>query len=156
MLWWRYIDDVLAIWPHGKESLQVFLNKLNLVHPTIKFTVEWSRESVTFLDTRVIREGNHLIIDLYTKPTNTHQYLHQHSCHPPHGKASIAYSQALRIRRICSKENDYERRVGELKTYLVALDYNEAGVTRQIGKATEQNREYLLVAKIKNKNRLPL
>ena len=154
MVWWRYIDDVFAIWPHDEESLQVFLNELNLFHSTIKFTAEWSRESVTFLDTRVIREGNRLITDLYTKPTDTHQYLHRHSCHPPHCKTSIAYSQALRIRRICSKESDYERRVGELKTYLVARGYNEAEVTRQIGKATEQKREDLLIPRIKNKEQV--
>ena len=41
-------------------------------NPTVKFTAKWSRESVTFLDTRIIREGNYLITDLYTKPTDTH------------------------------------------------------------------------------------
>ena len=83
MVWWRYIDHVFANWPHGEENLEVFLNKLNLFHPTIKFTAEWSQEFVTFLNTRIIREGNHFITDLYTKPTDTHQYLHRHSCHPP-------------------------------------------------------------------------
>ena len=27
MVWWRYTDDVFAIWPHGEESLQVFLKQ---------------------------------------------------------------------------------------------------------------------------------
>ena len=154
MVWWRYIDDVFTIWPHGEESLQVFLNKLNLFHPTIKFTAEWSRESVTFLDTRVKREGNHLITELYTKPTDTHQYLHRYSCHPPHCKTSIAYSQALRIRRICTKTDDYERRVDELKTYLVARGYDGEEIAKQIRKATEQNRQELLKPKVKNKEQV--
>ena len=115
---------------------------------------KWSRESITFLDTRVTWEGNHLITDLYTKPMDTHQYIHRHSCHPPNCKASIAYSQALRIHRICSKENDYERLVGELKTYLVARGYNEAEVTRQIRKATGQDRKDLLIPKIKTKEQV--
>ena len=81
VVWWRCIHDVFAIWAHDEESLQVYLNELNLFHCTIKFIAEWSREFITFLDTRMIREGNHVITDLYTKPPDTHQYLHQHSCH---------------------------------------------------------------------------
>ena len=29
-VWWKYIDDVFGIWPHGEESLQVFFNKSSL------------------------------------------------------------------------------------------------------------------------------
>ena len=118
-IWWRYIEDISAVWAHDKESLQVFLNELNSFHPMIKFTAEWSRESVTFLDTKVIRDGNCLATDLYTKPTDTHQYLHQWSCHPSHWKSSIAYNQALRMRRICSRSTDYQQHVEELKENLI-------------------------------------
>ena len=75
VIWWRYIDDIFTTWPHNEESLMVFLNEINYFHPTIKFTAEWLWESVTFLDTKVIRDANHLVMDLYTKPTDTHQYL---------------------------------------------------------------------------------
>ena len=54
--WWRYIDDVFAIWPHSESNLEIFLNDLNSFHPTIKFSAEWSKESVMFLDTRVINK----------------------------------------------------------------------------------------------------
>ena len=39
-IWWRYIDDIFAFWPHGEESLQVFLTELNSFHPMIKFTAK--------------------------------------------------------------------------------------------------------------------
>ena len=124
--WWRYIDNIFAVWPHGEENLQTFLNQINSFHPTIKFTSEWSRESVTFLDTRVIHDGNRLVTELYTKPTDTHQYLHQRSCHPSHCKSSITYSQALRIERICSRPMDYQQHVAELKNYLMKRkNYNK-------------------------------
>ena len=118
-IWWRYIDDIFAVWPHGEENLKVFLTEINPFHPTIKFTTVWSRESVTFLDTKVIRDGNRMVTDLYTKPTDTHQYLHQRSCHPSHCKSSIAYSQALRMRRICSRATHYQQHVAELKEHLI-------------------------------------
>ena len=48
MIWWRYIDDIFFIWRHGEESLEKFLNKLNSFHPTIKFTAEYSKETIHF------------------------------------------------------------------------------------------------------------
>ena len=80
--WWRCTDDIFAIWPHDDENLRKFIEVTNYYHRTIKFTVEWSRESVTFFDTKVIRDGNKLITDLYTKPPDAHQYVHQCRCHP--------------------------------------------------------------------------
>ena len=55
--WWRYTDDVFAVWPHGKEQLIEFLKKINQFHPSIKFTTEWSTKSVSFLDTKVTVEN---------------------------------------------------------------------------------------------------
>ena len=53
MIWWRYIDDIFFIWEHGEESLENFLNKLNSLHPTIKFTAEYSKETIYFLDVNI-------------------------------------------------------------------------------------------------------
>ena len=39
-LWKRFIDDIFLIWPHGMDSLLEFVNHLNTVHSTIKFTKE--------------------------------------------------------------------------------------------------------------------
>jgi retron-type reverse transcriptase len=39
-LWKRYVDDILSIWSHGKESHTTFLNYLNSIHPAIMFTME--------------------------------------------------------------------------------------------------------------------
>ena len=125
-VWWRFIDDVFAIWQHGEECLKTFLQQINSMHPTIKFTAEWSYRSVSFLDVNVtLNEDGRITTDLYTKPTDTHQYLHRQSCHPRHCKTTIAYSQALRLRRICSSDEDYLRRVEELKLYLVNRGHDE-------------------------------
>ena len=103
LAWWRYIDDIFMLWQHGEKELEKFLQALNCYHPTIKFTAEFSRDTVNFLDVNVIRKGNQLVTDLYVKPTDTHQYLHATSCHVYHSKKSIPYSQALRLNRICSE-----------------------------------------------------
>ena len=72
LVWWRYIDDVFAIWIFGEGCLARFVDQLNGFHPTIKFTTKWSQESMSFLDVRIhLREGQ-ITTDLYTKPTDTH------------------------------------------------------------------------------------
>ena len=53
MIWWRYIDDIFFIREHGEESLEKFLNKLNSFHPAIKFTAEYSKETINFLDVNI-------------------------------------------------------------------------------------------------------
>ena len=134
-VWWRFIDDIFAIWQHGEESLKIFLLQINSFHSTIRFTSETSREHLSFLDTTVILDGRTIHTDLYTKPTDTHQYLSPESCHPKHCTMSIPYSQGLRIRRICSKRQDFLRRTADLKTYLLARGYQETAVNLQIQRA---------------------
>ena len=34
----------------GEESLKEFINEINSFYPTIKFTADWSREKLNFLD----------------------------------------------------------------------------------------------------------
>ena len=63
-----------------------FVNFLNSPHHSIQFTVEYSKKTVNFLDVQVVRQGNKIVTDLYTKPTDTHQLLHRSSCHPGHTK----------------------------------------------------------------------
>ena len=52
-LWWRYIDDIFFLWEHGEEKLKRFIEHLNEKHSTIKFTAEWSKTSINFLDVTV-------------------------------------------------------------------------------------------------------
>ena len=36
-VWWRFIDDIFALWPWGVDELHEFMNRLNLFHPPVKF-----------------------------------------------------------------------------------------------------------------------
>ncbi len=61
-----------------------------------------------FLDTTVkVDTDGSLYTTLYTKPTDTHTYLHYTSAHPSHQKKSGPYSQLVRVKRICTKQSDY-------------------------------------------------
>ena len=108
--WWRYIDDIFMIWTHSVDDLQTFTTYLNNIHPTIKFTSNYSFTSIPFLDVNVSLINGKITTDLYTKPTDKHQYLLQSSCHPKHTKRAIPFSLALRLRRIiCSSDDTFTK-----------------------------------------------
>ena len=50
-----------------------------------------------FLDMKVGFENSTMIINLYVKSTDRHQYLCYFSAHPNHTKRSVVFSQTLRI-----------------------------------------------------------
>ena len=77
------------------------------------------------------------ITNLYCKLTDGHQYLHFESCHPSHTKSSIIFSQALRMRRICSKKSDLVANVGKLKGWFKERGYPEDMVKKETKKAFE-------------------
>ncbi len=95
VLWLRFLDDIMGIYKGTPEQLEEFVQNLNEVHPTIKFTLEHSDTCVNFLDTKVHLEDGKLWTNLYSKPTDSHSYLHYSSAHPLHSKKSLPYSQLL-------------------------------------------------------------
>ena len=102
-LWKWFIDDIFLIWPHGMNSLTKFIEHLNTVHPTIKFTSDISETRISFLDLTIYKEQSKLYTRLYTKPTDRHMYLNYFSEHPMSLKKSIPYSQFLRLKKIHSE-----------------------------------------------------
>ena len=80
--WLRFIDDIDMKWIHGRETLEAFLETANSFHSTIRFTAEVSNDKHVFLDTMSHLADDKVAVDLYTKPTDSHQYLLPTSCHP--------------------------------------------------------------------------
>ena len=111
---------------------------------TIKFTASWSEEEVTFLDTRVYLEDGQIGTALHVKLTDTYQYLRMDSCHTHLCKISIPYSQALRLRRICSEDQHLQKWTRELKRHLIKRGYREQQLDNEIHRALAISRENCL------------
>ena len=150
--WFRYIDDIFMIWTEGLDNLKIFIDYLNHIHPSIKFTSSHSSTNVSFLDVNVslTNDGN-ISTDLYTKPTDKHQHLLYSSCHPLHTKKAIPFSLALRLRRICSTDETFNLRPAQLTTYLLKRGYKRNFVTKQIQRAANIPRTIALQTKDVNK-----
>ena len=68
--WHRLIDDVFIICTHGKDKLEDFLDYINRVHESIKFTAEHSMTEEAFLDTLVYKLNGNLATRVYHKKTD--------------------------------------------------------------------------------------
>ncbi|XP_067839835.1 uncharacterized protein [Heptranchias perlo] len=143
-LYTRYIDDIFFLWIHGEESMKRLHDNINKFHPTIKLTMNYSSESVSFLDTRISIKDGHLSTSLYRTPTDNLTMLHFSSFHPNHVKEAIPYGQALRIHKICSDKEERDGHLQTLKDGLVRTGYDARLVNRQFRRATVKNRIDLL------------
>ena len=94
---------------------------------------------------------------VFTKPTDRKNYLHSKSYHPKSIKESIAFSQATRLKRICTEEADIRDAADKLKNDLINRGYKDEKITKEINCASIQNRGTLLTYKEREENtRIPL
>ena len=105
-----------------------------------------STDQVAFLDTlvKVDHNTNEIYTDLYTKDTDTQNYLSYDSCHPIHCKKGGPYGEFLRIRRNCQKIEDYDKH-----SLQRVKDYERRGYPTQLliearAKARSRDRDDLL------------
>ena len=77
--WFRYVDDVLSLWPchlvYGE-----FLLQLNSLVPSISFTIAIETHcNLPFLDILINRHNHDFKYKIYRKPTNILLYVHYYS-----------------------------------------------------------------------------
>ena len=101
--------------------------------------MEISQEKMIFLDTIVSTreiEPNKVILttDVYSKSTDTHQYLNPTSCHPKNQVDNIPIGVAERLRRNCSDnvDNDatFKSRLVEYKAYLMKSGHSSDNIDK--------------------------
>ena len=106
--WLRYVDDTLSSWAHGLENLHRFLEHINSLHPSIKFTLEMQKEDKTIplLDVLlIIQEDGSLGHKVYRKPTHTEKYLHYNSFHHHSIRNSVCKTLINRAQTIVEVDN---------------------------------------------------
>ena len=134
----RFLDDIFLIFQGTIENLHKFFEEINMIHPTIKFTMTNTTpihcqaepppcscpviSTIPYLDTAFRIVDRKIMTDLYKKPTDKNQYLLYSSCPPPECLTSIPYSLCTRINRICSEEDARDRSFKDiLKELLMRL-----------------------------------
>jgi hypothetical protein len=142
--WKRFIDDIFMLWTSSEEDLDSFITFINNYHPSIKFTSASSESSIPFLDILISLQDGYLQTDLYSKPTDAHAYLHHTSCHPHHTVNNIPYSLFIRLRRLCSSEENFQVRCDELTDQLKKRGHRTKTIARARTKASSLSRSQCL------------
>ena len=111
--WTRYIDDIFSLWDSNIQEVNHFIDQANRLHPTIKFTAEVSENEITFLNTvefKSERFKSESILDIkkHYKPTETFQYTHFSSCHPPGVKRDFIKGETITLLRTNSSKTTFE------------------------------------------------
>ena len=141
----RFIDYLFMIWTGSEQELLDFINDLNKKHPLIKFEFKYSQTKIEFLDVLVYKDhSNMLKTTIYKKQTDRQNYLEARSEHPKLLKDSIPYSQALRIKLICSSQQEFLNHTEKMINQFQKCGYNRSLIEQQIDKANLQERKQLL------------
>ena len=82
----------------------------------MKFTSEWLKTSINFLDVTMSLMEGVIEATLYVKPTKSQHYLQSSSCHPFHCKMSFKL---------------FEKRCNELERFLLERGYSSKLVRKK-------------------------
>ena len=150
----RYIDDILILWPHSENDLKEFLLRLNSSHPSIKFTWEYSRDKITFLDVDIYKGPNFSItntldVKTHIKPTNKQAYIHAQSHHPPGASKGVATGEMKRYLRTNSRIETFHMLKAKHKINLQKRGYSHKFIDLHTSKVKFLDRSFEL--KPKNK-----
>ena len=108
---------------------------------------------VEFLDLQILIENKKLETNLFIKPSNQQLFLDFLSNHQKPGKEGVVFGQALRILERCSKTEDAQDHLDNLKAKLKGRNYPETLINSKISEAKKKTRKDLIQQKRKQKNR---
>ena len=159
LVWKRFIDDIFSLWNVSRDEISKFIEQANKHHPTIKFTAEISETETTFLDTNVYkgeRFKKAAVLDVRThfKPTETFQYTHFSSCHPPGVKRGFIKGEALRLLRTNSSKTLFEEMIKNFKKELQERGYPESFIQNTLSEVNFEDRKLALQQKRRENKRI--
>ena len=128
--WKRYVDDTCTALPASR--VQEFLEHLNSVEPSIRFTVEVESDGqLPFLDVLLRHDPDGSISTLvYRKPTHTDRYLDFSSHHPLAHKIAVVRTLHTRAESINSSVLGKDEETKHLRQALTSNGYPKAMIHR--------------------------
>jgi len=139
--WHRYVDDVLCLWTGPVDLLNDFLNFLNSLYPSIKFTLEVGGKIINFLDLSItINTGKHEF-SIFRKPTYTDITIDGSSYAPPPHKHAAFHSMIHRLVSIPLTPEAFRKEMDTIKhiaeTNHVKLDIDKLVHRKLVSRALD-------------------
>ena len=159
--WYRYRDDIICFWLGDEEELANFVSRINAIHSTLKFTYEWSKTEINFLDLTLYKDErfkNTQILDIkcFSKPCDTFQYLSRDSSHPNPCFSGMIKGEAIRYIRNSSSETEYRHKLDFFISKLLTRGYKKSDVLSCLADISYKRRNVYLEDVPKNPNEIPL
>lgn len=146
----RFIDDIFCVYANP-NSLRPFVEWLNGIHSSVRFTFTGSSSSVDFLDTTVYKTPHDsLAIKPFVKATDMNSYLHFSSHHPRHLRTNIPYGKFLRVKRNSTDSEDYKSHSLRLSQQFVDRGYPSDIVKAACQRADLRDRSSLFARRESN------
>ena len=139
---WRYVDDLLIITKMNETDIKLYVEELNSLKESIKFTHEFeSNKQLNYLDTTLTKNIEETRIDLkwYRKDTATDRLLHYESCHHKSIKVNIIKNMATRITNITKNTQQQNEDLGKLHDMLYKSKYPKHLIESTIQQVLKQN-----------------
>ncbi|OCT82679.1 hypothetical protein XELAEV_18025209mg [Xenopus laevis] len=151
--WHRYIDDIMLIWQVPEYLLKEFMSKLNTNNFNLSFTMNYDSSKLDFLHIEIKKDSWGLVsTNLFRKQTASNSLLHAKSMHPSKCFEGIPRGQYVRLRRICSLDEDFKQEAYKLYQRFKTQGYKTRSLHKAYQWALAQNREDLLYSCKKLRN----
>jgi len=119
---YRYRDDCFLIWVGDEDLIRKFVYFVNILDPSLKFTVDIGGKSLELLDLLIQIENGKLTTTVYSKPTDGQ--MTSVTLRIQNSQYSME-QLALRLRRICSSEQEFQQKSKDYMAYLVSYGHNQ-------------------------------
>ena len=142
-IWKRFIDDVLGMFLGRERAFKNYLKKLvnKFKKYGLELTSEQSRDKIVTLDLEIYKQNNILHTREHRKETAANVYLRYTSAHPKFTFKGIVRSQMYRLRRLCSKDDDFRAAIENLKVRCSNAGYDKEMVDEILAEAGDLKRE---------------
>ena len=125
---------------------------LNSLDSNLQFTIEIGGSELCFLDLNLTLTDNKIQTAVYSKPTDSHLYLQADSCHHLPSILGIQKGVDLRLRRICSTDEEYNNKSKEYKAYLIGRGHKLKNIEKSFNDVLNMSRQQSRIKKTKNTN----
>ena len=126
-IWKRFIDDCFGMFLGKERRFRWFYKKLETKFRTydLELTSEQSRKEIVMLDLIIYKHHNKLHTKENRKETASSKYLRYNSAHPAYTFKGIVKSQMFRLRRLCSRNEDYATAITGLRERCANSGYDK-------------------------------
>ena len=140
-LWKRYVDDTFVI--TKTNLIPEFLNHINNIVPTIKFTMETENNNeLVFLDLTITRLNTKSFSSkIYRKPTHSGRYLNFKSDHPMQHKRAVVDTLFHRAKTLITDPNEAKKEIQLIKSQLRQNSYPIAFLNKRKKKKNLDNNQ---------------